>query len=669
MALTVHDPNDSYYVKVFAFVSAYLQPGVDAWVRTLFIDPIVQASEATYFDLGWFLCEDTIRRYPTRGRGIPSLLRTKPVKVGYDPKRDWAEYGSILSSISSAMSLLRDGHLRPFDYEREHLVRHDNIFGSVGFRLIDDLYPPDSQNYSFNAGFPGWGSWFIEIPTGFYPEDPYWFTRLTWVPSAEGYSFSLVESDPSSPYTPHASLQSVIQRIASYGPLGHQFVDGDGGTSTMSSEILDIEFGRWNFRIDYRLFYTYDHPSLPVSPEIEVLASFRGQFDFEPDPQAYISLEEIPVASLDQEFGTWTVSRSYTTESVNNPSAFSWFPLHNVGDTFTATWVNHDGHPSFLYGSRVALGRRAFGARDVPNLIRAGGPLKAFSHEVDRYMHDIRGAAFYSTADALNDATAYVNNDVLQTLSKLNDLSSLMPNVSLALAAISGLRYKNLIGLSIVAVLDFITQTKLQQSFQYRPQVEFLLNVLPDMRSTLETILRRTDTPSVIGRGVFRFEFPSGEFGRERSSLEARSRVVFDRDVSAILTSVLDVRSLGVLPSPSNIWDLIPFSFVVSWFTGVGQRIRDIENIGYLIASGARCFTYTYRVTSPLTQRELDSYGLAVSNLEGSDWPTLCVFRRDVSAYISPPVDGRYDFRQGRGIPDLGAFGSLIWQVLLPQLS
>lgn len=66
------------------------------------------------------------------------------------------------------------------------------------------------------------------------------------------------------------------------------------------------------------------------------------------------------------------------------------------------------------------------------------------------------------------------------------------------------------------------------------------------------------------------------------------------------------LESLGLNPSAANIWDLIPFSFVVDWFTGIGSilsRLDAYENNALLRDVKSR--VETFKVLWPLTESEL----------------------------------------------------------------
>jgi hypothetical protein len=283
---------------------------------------------------------------------------------------------------------------------------------------------------------------------------------------------------------------------------------------------------------------------------------------------------------------------------------------------------------------------------------------------VEEVSGDIRYSSFLSTNDAMNEVTHSLNTDMWQTISKLGSLSGQIPEISLAFKSLISLVSGHSID-SIKEALDILTQIRLQHQFQWRPEFDLLTKQLPEISKVVSAIDKLSRTEDVVCRGTFHFDFPKGEFGREESRLVTRSRLVVGRNSFASLTNLLDLRALGVLPSPSVGWDLIPFSFVVNWFSGIGARIRDLETSAFVLSVDIKVFTHSYLITSPLLDDELALSGFSHSALPGSEPPMIRFYVREVSRHVPRIGVGRYDFRLPTRLPDWATAGSLAWQVLL----
>lgn len=76
--------------------------------------------------------------------------------------------------------------------------------------------------------------------------------------------------------------------------------------------------------------------------------------------------------------------------------------------------------------------------------------------------------------------------------------------------------------------------------------------------------------------------------GTEVSTLrrfKAEIQSLTDQDYSIVEGADKFVREfyeIDILPTASNIWDLIPYSFVVDWFVPLGNKLADIENGHYI---------------------------------------------------------------------------------------
>lgn len=245
----------------------------------------------------------------------------------------------------------------------------------------------------------------------------------------------------------------------------------------------------------------------------------------------------------------------------------------------------------------------------------------------------------------------------------MDDLASLVPEFSLALRSLLVLAKGRKLE-SLIDALDFLTALRLKERFGWRPDLDIISTYIPKVQSTLKTVSKLSSSGEVVARGEFTYRFPSGTFGREDSRLIARSRLAVQMDQKSILTDLLGVRAIGLLPSPSSGWDLIPLSFVVDWFTDIGSRLRDLEAAGFSFLLPIKVYTHSYKITSPLTEEELALDGLSVGTLFGSESPVAQVFWRDVSRHAPFPRSSYFDFRMPSSLPNWMTGGSLAWQIL-----
>jgi len=284
--------------------------------------------------------------------------------------------------------------------------------------------------------------------------------------------------------------------------------------------------------------------------------------------------------------------------------------------------------------------------------------LSNFQDEVDRSWSDIVPSALFSTVDAFKEAEGSLNTNVLQNLAKLPQAAKMLPQVKEALNVLGKLARRDVSLLTIKQILDLATSTKLQADFEWRPLIDLITNYLPTLVSTLSSI--GNIQKNSIGRGSY-FAKLSYVLGREEVTLQTRTKLVMDASASALLSAALGLDGLGFLPKPSNLWDLIPFSFIANWLTGVGGAMRRTE-YAMLMAFIPAYYVHTYTITSPLSVYELSALKMTNSSTEPA---RLRLYYRDVSLYTPSPRDSRFGFGIPTSLPPAGLLGSLLYQLFI----
>lgn len=144
-------------------------------------------------------------------------------------------------------------------------------------------------------------------------------------------------------------------------------------------------------------------------------------------------------------------------------------------------------------------------------------------------------------------------------------------------------------------------------------------------------------------RGSFRYTFSKElhPWGDGELTLTTRSKVVIN-GLPHLASILLATGQGGVAPTLSNLWDLVPFSFVVDWFTGLSDRLRDIDNTILLAAVKPIYFVHSYTVEYSPSATELLMGGFSIRSN-----PRYRYYVREISRYIPMPRDGHIDFRAG----------------------
>jgi len=295
-------------------------------------------------------------------------------------------------------------------------------------------------------------------------------------------------------------------------------------------------------------------------------------------------------------------------------------------------------------------------AVSVANYLTSVGPLGSFRRAIDLSYRDITTSALFSTVDAFKNAEGSLGTNILQDLQKLPDIVNQLPQIREAVSIMSKLLKRDLSLATLKDIADLTSSTILTGSFVWRPYIGLMTDYLPRMISTLHSMgfsARKT-----VGYGTFSFKF-SNEFGRDETSLVTRTKLVIDASFSSLLSASLGLDALGVLPKVSRLWDLLPFTFVVNWFTGIGTAIQRAE-YSLILATLPAYYVHTYTLTSPITDKDMSSTSFTPFDNSGS----LRVHYRDVSLYSPAPRDSRFGFGIPTSLPPLGVVGSLLYQVI-----
>jgi len=286
---------------------------------------------------------------------------------------------------------------------------------------------------------------------------------------------------------------------------------------------------------------------------------------------------------------------------------------------------------------------------------------RLFADQVSTYvLPHVRPASFLASADAMKSYTGVLKQNNLQTLQHAKDLLGMLPD----LPGFFNLVAKALRGDPSVLkdLVDYLTEAVLRWSFQQRPTKDLAVELLdPNLKNKLEQVI---SSHSATIYGSFSWDFPDKDnfMGDGRMTLSVHSKVRITRDLSTVMSALLLGNSVGLLPTLSRLWQLLPFSFVIDWFTNMAKRIElvDIET-QYLLMRTEYC-VHSYTVTYYPSDEELSRYSL--ENVSPDRPFGISVYTREVSRYMPRLGESKYDFLSPTHRPDSLTVGSLIYQLL-----
>lgn len=273
---------------------------------------------------------------------------------------------------------------------------------------------------------------------------------------------------------------------------------------------------------------------------------------------------------------------------------------------------------------------------------------------------DLRPSAFYSASDALQKHIEVLQANHLENLSQLSGLLSILPNLTKLPRIVSKLTKGD--PSAIVEAIDYITDAIIKFRFAQSPTVGDTIElVTTDVLGELRSLLQ---SKTYTLYGDFFWEFPEVDnyMGDGRLVLGTRSKVNITIDMSTLLANYLTANSMGLLPTLSRTWAVIPFSFVVDWFTNMDDRLQAVDNQLLWLCLRTNWSLHSYTVSYYPSESVLSSYGLEAPD---PDEPfRVTAYFRELSL-IGPILrDSRFDFLAPNHGPDPLTVGALTWQKL-----
>jgi hypothetical protein len=209
-------------------------------------------------------------------------------------------------------------------------------------------------------------------------------------------------------------------------------------------------------------------------------------------------------------------------------------------------------------------------------------------------------------------------------------------------------------------LIDYVTGEILRYRFAQAPLKRAIDEIVGSNVPAFLKSLGKTDTYIIYGN--FEYEIPHAQnpYNDGVLKLVTRSKISISQDLSTMMESILMANSVGLLPTFSRIWEIIPFSFVIDWFTGMNKRLKLVDTQLAYMAFRTNWCLHSYRLSYYPSSEALSDFGL--ENVDDAKPFSLSVYRREKSAYMPRLRDSRFDFLATSGPNPLTA-GALAWQL------
>jgi hypothetical protein len=307
----------------------------------------------------------------------------------------------------------------------------------------------------------------------------------------------------------------------------------------------------------------------------------------------------------------------------------------------------------------------------VPSIgmyIGLGGNERGFNSFVDvgnRVVRDCYSAVFFSTKDAVEKHFEQFESNHIEALLELRDLGGMLNPVQLA-RHIAGRR---LTGYRLlIALFDLLTDANLLYSFGIAPTVSDAKDIVKRSRDIRKRYFFSADFAKIVTTyGDFLYDIEGDIIAPfDHMTLEARSKVRISLSADSVLMALFPVRSLGLLPSLSQLWDLIPLSFLADWFTPIGDYLDAADTQALFLGLECHYAVHSVKITYVFSpeDRALFDFGFLGEGSAMFDESGYRLYVRWVDANLPVLTSSRLDFFGGPYVPNYGTLGSLLYKII-----
>jgi hypothetical protein len=283
-----------------------------------------------------------------------------------------------------------------------------------------------------------------------------------------------------------------------------------------------------------------------------------------------------------------------------------------------------------------------------------------YAEAMNHQFNSLRPAAFLSASKGLTDYLEVIKNNSIQNLQHIKDIVEILPN----LPDLGRLIAKATRGdpSAIIDLIDYITEAILKYRFQQKPTGDFIDEVAAHNYEKEFRRLLSTRRATIYGRFSYDFLPQENFIGDGDLALEMRSKLRIAYDASTLLNGLLLANSVGLLPTLSRIWEVLPFSFVVDWFTNMKDRIKQVDNQLTWLAVHSLWSLHSYSLTYSPSDDELKAFGL--EKMPSGEPFVFKLYVREFTRCTPHLSESKFDFLRRPNGPNAVTVGALIWQLL-----
>lgn len=583
------------------------------------------------------------------------LSGPKPLNIPFNQETDRKRHGGNLAGLYTMLNAEEQRH---HVVVNESEVSHLNFYGAVSHST------PSTDHQTVTYGSGTFSRWNINHPKF---SDGVGHRCGVWDATLQRFTATSGRVDPVTPA--YAFLDDFIQAVID-GGMGYTQVSGPSWYKFQHTLVqMSIE----PMLMGTRLTYTWNvrcwtKQAYPGTSYFDV--TIERALDVYLDPSGSAN---DPAVSGDKPipFGI----RLYSNNA--RISSFAYGPGCPPGKSKMADWVKGLSFGAVSY-FRTAPYRTegqyvctAFGTGFGKTLVGSqiwhdGYKLKNYYGENEKHLVP---AVFYSTGEAMRNYVEVVSANHIETLTGLDDIISMVKSLGNLIKFFRALRRMNIddameSGKALVKpkslrrLMDTATGSYLAYQFGVAPMLSDGKEFVEEYDAIVNRLASESKWGSKVLFGEFRYDnLPDSPFGP--ISMRVHTKTCLGFEDTSLLTLIFSAAAIGVLPGLAALWECVPWSFAIDWFTNASQRLEDVDNQALLFL-----LEHYYSVHSiKLISQWSDDY-CSSANLEVIEDPRTTYYHRWLS-YILPTLrPSKYDFRAPSGNLPWKIVGCLSWQLL-----
>lgn len=285
---------------------------------------------------------------------------------------------------------------------------------------------------------------------------------------------------------------------------------------------------------------------------------------------------------------------------------------------------------------------------------------RGFEGKVHHLLPDIRTSAVKSASEALSNAFDVLTTNHIETISELRDIGALLSPIKVFRRWYAV--YKGKADMSFTAILDDLTDLKLAWEFAIDPSLAAVSEIV-EKSAALKSRLAGSDVPRVVqSHGSFTYDLSEDFPEYSGTELITRTKIVVSLGASSGIMTMLGARALGIMPSLSNMWDIMPMSFILDWFTNMDDQLQLLDDQVFAKCLDLSYCVHSFSIRGTFHESDLDYYGLRPSYI-AEDAPGVAYYRREKSRWYPALRESKYNWTQPSPPSDWGTVGSVLYKL------